>query len=42
MRDVDVNGTLDYQVDISSSLPGSYYIIFRDGKNQVSKKIIIR
>jgi hypothetical protein len=39
---VEVKGTIDLKVNISSAPAGVYYVVFADGKDQVSKKIIIR
>jgi hypothetical protein len=42
VKDVEVDGTLEYKVDISWASSGMYYVIFKDGTIQESKKIIIK
>jgi hypothetical protein len=42
VKDVEVDGTLEYKVDISWASSGIYYVIFKDGTIQESKKIIIK
>jgi hypothetical protein len=42
VKDVEVDGTLVYKVDISWASSGIYYVTFNDGTIRESKKIIIK
>jgi hypothetical protein len=41
-KNVMVNGTLEYKVDLSPVSTGIYYVLFKEGNNRMTKKIIIK
>jgi hypothetical protein len=41
-ENVMVDGTLEYKVDLSPVSTGIYYVVFKEGNNRMTKKIIIK